>query len=34
MEFGRAMGNEEPVTPILPNSDYWSVFLRRIKVVN
>jgi hypothetical protein len=24
-EFGRAMGNDEPVTPILPNSDYWSV---------
>ncbi|EMR82315.1 hypothetical protein ACHAP3_005055 [Botrytis cinerea] len=22
MEFGRAMGNNEPVTPILPNSDY------------
>ncbi|KAA8573518.1 hypothetical protein EYC84_005103 [Monilinia fructicola] len=22
MEFGRAMGNDEPVTPILPNSDY------------
>lgn len=23
MQFGRAMGNDEPVTPILPNSDYW-----------
>ena len=22
-EFGRAMGNDEPVTPIFPNSDYW-----------
>lgn len=25
MEFGRAMGNDEAVTPILPNSDYWFV---------
>jgi hypothetical protein len=23
MEFGRAMGNDEPVTPVFPNSDYW-----------
>lgn len=23
MEFGKAMGNTEPVTPILPNSDFW-----------
>ncbi len=22
-EFGRAMGNDEPVTPVFPNSDYW-----------
>ncbi|KAK5132143.1 hypothetical protein LTR16_000023 [Cryomyces antarcticus] len=22
MEFGRAMGNDEPVTPVFPNSDY------------
>ncbi len=22
MEFGRAMGNNEPVTPVFPNSDY------------
>ena len=22
MGFGRAMGNDEPVTPVLPNSDY------------
>jgi hypothetical protein len=25
MAFGQAMGNDEPVTPILPNSDYWQV---------
>lgn len=24
--FGRAMGNDEPVTPIFPNSDFWYVF--------
>lgn len=23
MEFGRAMGHDEPVTPVFPNSDYW-----------
>jgi len=23
MEFGRAMGLDEPVTPVFPNSDYW-----------
>jgi hypothetical protein len=23
MEFGRAMGNDEAVTPVFPNSDYW-----------
>ena len=23
MQYGRAMGNDEPVTPIFPNSDYW-----------
>lgn len=22
LEFGRAMGNDEPVTPVYPNSDY------------
>jgi hypothetical protein len=25
MEFGTAMGNREPVTPVFPNSDYWLV---------
>lgn len=25
MEYGRAMGNDEPVTPVFPNSDYWLV---------
>lgn len=23
MDYGRAMGNDEPVTPIFPNADYW-----------
>lgn len=23
MEYGRAMGNDEAVTPVFPNSDYW-----------
>jgi hypothetical protein len=23
LEYGRAMGNDEPVTPVFPNSDYW-----------
>jgi hypothetical protein len=23
LEFGRSMGNNEPVTPVFPNSDYW-----------
>jgi hypothetical protein len=23
IEFGRAMGNDEAVTPVFPNSDYW-----------
>ncbi|KMO99979.1 CAIB/BAIF family protein enzyme [Coccidioides immitis RMSCC 2394] len=22
-EFGRSMGNDEPVTPVFPNSDFW-----------
>lgn len=26
-EFGRAMGNDEPVTPVFPNSDYWYVLI-------
>lgn len=25
MEFGHAMGNDEAVTPVFPNSDYWYV---------
>lgn len=29
-EFGRAMGNDEPVTPVFPNSDYWYVSLPRL----
>lgn len=23
LEFGRAMGTNEPVTPVFPNSDFW-----------
>lgn len=23
LEFGRAMGHDEPVIPVLPNSDSW-----------
>lgn len=27
MEYGKAMGLNEAVTPIFPNSDYWYVLL-------
>jgi hypothetical protein len=33
-EFGRAMGNDEPVTPIIPNSDYCTGAAGVIAVLN
>jgi crotonobetainyl-CoA:carnitine CoA-transferase CaiB-like acyl-CoA transferase len=34
MEFGRAMGNNEPVTPVFPNSDYYTGIIRVIAAVD
>jgi crotonobetainyl-CoA:carnitine CoA-transferase CaiB-like acyl-CoA transferase len=34
MEFGRAMGNDEPVTPVMPNSDYCTGVSGVISVLN
>jgi hypothetical protein len=34
MEFGRAMGNNEPVTPVFPNSDYCTGISGAIAVLN
>ncbi|XP_014555477.1 hypothetical protein COCVIDRAFT_102266 [Bipolaris victoriae FI3] len=34
MEFGRAMGNDEPVTPIFPNSDFCTGVAGVIAVLN
>ena len=33
-EFGRAMGNDEPVTPVFPNSDYCTSIAGVIGVLN
>ncbi|KAF2127879.1 CoA-transferase family III [Dothidotthia symphoricarpi CBS 119687] len=34
MEFGRAMGNDEPVTPVFPNSDFCTGMAGVIAVLN
>jgi hypothetical protein len=34
MEFGRAMGNDEPVTPVFPNSDFCTGIVGTIAVLN
>ena len=34
MEFGRAMGNDEPVTPLFPNSDYCTGVCGVIAILN
>lgn len=34
MEFGRAMGNDEPVTPVFPNSDFCTGTSGTIAVLN
>jgi crotonobetainyl-CoA:carnitine CoA-transferase CaiB-like acyl-CoA transferase len=34
MEFGRAMGNDEPVTPVFPNSDYCTGIIGVVAAVD
>lgn len=34
MEFGRAMGNDEPMTPVFPNSDFCIGVLGIIAILN
>lgn len=34
MEFGRAMGNDEPVTPVFPNSDYCTGVSGVVAILN
>ncbi|OCK85885.1 alpha-methylacyl-CoA racemase [Lepidopterella palustris CBS 459.81] len=34
MEFGRAMGNDEPVTPVFPNSDYCTGVCGVVAILN
>lgn len=34
MEFGRAMGNDEPVTPVFPNSDFCTGAIGVIAILN
>lgn len=34
MEFGRAMGNDEPVTPVFPNSDFCTGMSGTIAILN
>ncbi|KAF2115092.1 CoA-transferase family III domain-containing protein [Lophiotrema nucula] len=34
MEFGRAMGNDEPVTPVFPNSDFCTGVAGTVAILN